>query len=283
MGTNSAFISTTGILRPGAKIMVRGKALEVTARERSLGRCLQALLVSALLMTSAGAAVAQAQPSWPLVSIPKGVTTTGQVEEMTANGLPIRMRSFTSAATPPQVAELFRQSLGQPLVENTVGAKLVLGRSQGEHYVTVQLAAAGSGTRGVIAVTELSAAINGSASSRNADQRLLAKLPAGFKIVSRTVSVDARNRVEHVVLTNTHSITLNAESVKSMLGADGYIFERETQPTGEYFPRREAASRDARMLFFKNSGGEAVAVVSRDDSGRAGVVLNTTSYLERAK
>jgi hypothetical protein len=147
----------------------------------------------------------------------------------------------------------------------------------------VQLAAAGSGTRGVIAVTELTAAINGSSSSRDANQRLLAKLPAGFKIVSRTVSVDARNRVEHVVLTNTHSITLNTESVKSMLGADGYMFERETQPTSQFLPRREAASRDARMLFFKNSGGEAVAVVSRDDSGRTGVVLNTTSYLEHAK
>ena len=250
MRTNSAFIPTSGVVRPGTNIMARGTALKNVACGKSIGRWLQALLTGALLLTS-GAVLAQAQPSWPQISIPEGVTATSQGEEMSANGLPLRMRGFTSAAAPAQVAELFRRSLGQALVENRVGGKLVLGRSQGEHYVTVQLEGAGSGTRGVIAVTELTAALNGSTASRNADQRRLAKLPAGFNIVSRTVSADARHRVEHLVLTNTHSVSLNTDSVKSMLGADGFTFERESRPTGQFGPRHGAASRDARMLFLK--------------------------------
>lgn len=260
--------------------MARSTVIEKPKR-RSLGRCLRALCAGVLLLTPAGAVLAQA--SWPQIVIPAGITIIELGEPVTANGLPIRMRGFTSATAPAQVAELFRQSLGQPLVEDKVGTKQVLGRAQGAHYVTVQLEAAGSGTRGLIAVTELTAALNGSSASRNADQQLLAKLPAGFSVVSRTASTDSRNRVKHVVLTNTHSTALNSEAVKKMLGADGFTFERETQPTGQSGPYRGAASPDARTLFFRRAGGEAVAVISRDDNGRTGVVLNTTSHGEHAK
>lgn len=261
--------------------MRRTTVVKTPTRGESLSRCLRALWAGVLLLTSAGAALAQ--HAWPQVATPKGVTTVDLGEQVTTNGLPIRMRGFTATATPAQVAELFRRSLGQPLVEDTVAAKLVLGRSHGEHYVTVQLEATGTGTHGLIAVTELTASLNGSTASHNADQKLLARLPAGFSIVSRTASADGKNHAEHVVLTNTHGIALNTESVKSMLGADGFTFERETQPTGQSGARRGAASRNARMLFFRSPGGEAVAVISRDDSGRTGVVLNTTSYMEHAK
>lgn len=279
--TNSRFVPTTGIERPRAKIMARTTVVEKPARGWPLGRCLQALWASVLLLTSAGAVLAQA--TWPQVATPKGITTIDLGEQVTANGLPIRMRGFTSVATPAQVAELFRKSLGQPLVEDTVGANLVLGRSRGEHYVTVQLEAAGTGSRGLIAVTEMTAALNGQTTSHNADQQLLARLPAGFSIVNRTASADSRNRVEHVVLTNTHSIALNTESIKSMLGAEGFTFERETQSTGQSNARRGASSRNGITLFFRRSGDEAIAVISRDDSGTTGVVLNITGYLERAK
>lgn len=281
MGTCSAFIPTTGVLGPGLKIMARGTSLQNMTSGWPLIRCLRTLLAVAPLLFAAGAALAQV--SWPQVPIPEGVTTTDQGEQITANGLPIRMRGFTSSAAPVQVAEQFHQSLGQPLVEDRVGAKLVLGRLQGEHFVTVQLEAAGTGTRGLIAVTELTAALNGSTALRNADQRLLAKLPAGFSIVSRTTSADVRNRVEHIVLSNGHSIALNTESVKSMLGADGFTLERESQPTGQSRSHRGAATRDSKMLFFRSPSGEAVAVISRDDTGKTAVVLNTISYMEHVK
>jgi hypothetical protein len=258
--------------------MARRTVVKNPLQVKSLGRPSRALLAGALLLTS-GAALAQLP--WPQVAIPKGVTAIDMGEQVSANGLPLRMRAFTSAATPAQVAELFRQSLGQPLVEDTVAAKRILGRSQGEHYVTVQLEAAGTGTRGLIAVTELTAALNGRAASRNADQRLLARLPAGFNIVSRTASTDGKNRAEHVVLTNAHSIALNAEYVKSMLGVDGFTFERETVSTGQ--SHRGAASRDGRTLFFSSPGGETVAVISRDNTGKSAVVLNTVSHSEHAK
>ena len=261
--------------------MAGSLALTMMERTALRGRSRQTLLAGALLLTSTGPVLAQT--SWPQIAVPPGIVLTEQSGQVTANGLPVRMRGFTSAARPGKVAELFRHSLGQPLIEDKVGAKLVLGRSQGEHYLTVQFEAAGSGTRGVIAVTELTAALNGAAATLEADQRLLAKLAAGFSIVSRTASSDARRRVEHVVLTNSHSIGLSVESLKGMLGADGFSFERETRSGNQPNQFQSVKPRDARTLFFKKTRGEAIAVVSRDITGTTSVVLNTTSYLEHTK
>lgn len=261
--------------------MAGSLTLTMMEREASRRRNWQTLLIGALLLTSTGPVLSQT--SWPQVAVPPGIVLADQGGHVTANGLPVRMRGFTSVAGPAKVAELFRHSLGQPLVEDKVGAKLVLGRAQGAYYLTVQFEAAGTGTRGVIAVTELTAALNGAAASRDADQRLLAKLAAGFSIVSRTASSDARRRVEHVVLTNHNNVGLSVASLKGMLGADGFTFERETGPGNQLNHAQSAKLRDTRTLFFKKNGGEAIVVVSRDDTGDTAVVLHTNSYLEHAK
>jgi hypothetical protein len=261
--------------------MAGSLTLKMMERGASRRRNWQTLLMGALLLTSTGPVLSQT--SWPQVAVPPGIVLADQGGHVTANGLPVRMRGFTSVAGPAKVAELFRHSLGQPLLEDRVGAKLVLGRSQGAYYLTVQFEAAGTGTRGVIAVSELTAALNGAEASRDADQRLLARLAAGFSIVSRTASSDARRRVEHVVLTNHHSVGLSVASLKSMFGADGFTFERETRAGNQPNHPQSANLPETRTLFFKKTGGEAIAVVSRDDTGKTAVVLNTASYLEHAK
>lgn len=238
------------------------------------------LLMGALLLTPASSAIGQT--TWPQIAIPEGVKLTEQGGPISVNGMPLRMRGFTSAAAPARVAALFQQSLGQPLMDNTVGVKRILGRSYGAHYVTVQIEPGVTGTRGVIAVTELTAAMNNAASARAADQRLLSRLAAGFHIVSRTSSEDNRRSIEHVILTNTHSVGLNAASVKNMLRIDGFVLERETTPAGQSGVDHRPATREATMLFFKKAGSEAVAVISRNDKGMTAVVLNTTRYANLA-
>lgn len=238
------------------------------------------LLVGALLLTPASSAIGQT--TWPQIAIPEGVKLTEQGGQISVNGMPLRMRGFTSAASPARVAALFQQSLGQPLMDNTVGVKRILGRSYGAHYVTVQIELGVTGTRGVIAVTKLTAAMNNAASARAADQRLLSRLAAGFHIVSRTASEDNRRSIEHVVLTNTHSVGLNAASVKNMLRIDGFVLERETAPAVQSGVDHRPATREATTLFFKKAGSEAVVVISRDDKGMTDVVLNTIRYANLA-
>jgi len=252
-----------------------------TARRRSFpGWRHHGLLVSALLLTTASSAISQTP--WPQIAIPEGIKLSEQGGPISVNGMPLQMRGFTSTAAPARVAALFQQSLGQPLMDNTVGVKRVIGRSHGAHYVTVQIEPGVTGTRGVIAVTELTAAMSNAASTRAADQQLLSRLAAGFQIVSRTASEDNRRRVEHVVLTNTHSVGLNAASVKNMLRIEGFVLERETTPGGQSGVDHRPATREATTLFFRKAGSEAVAVISRDDKGMTAVVLNTTRYANLA-
>lgn len=252
-----------------------------TARRRSFTSWRHhGLLVGALLLTPASSAISQTP--WPQIAIPEGIKLSEQGGPISVNGMPLQMRGFTSTAAPARVAALFQQSLGQPLMDNTIGVKRILGRSHGAHYVTVQIEPGVTGTRGVIAVTELTAAMNNAAIARAADQRLLSRLAAGFHIVSRTATEDNRRSIEHVVLTNTHSVGLNAASVKNMLRIDGFVLERKTAPAGQSGVDHRPATREATTLFFKKAGSEAVAVISRDDKGMTAVVLNTIRYANLA-
>jgi hypothetical protein len=241
----------------------------------------QLWIVAALALLVAGSAVAGNQAAWPEVAIPTGIATYGMGDQVTANGLPIRMRGFASAATPERLAASFRQSLGQPLVEDRVAGKLVLGRAQGAYYVTVQLAPAGNGTRGVVAVTRLPVSNDEREAARSADGTLLARLPAGSSLVSRIASVDGRNSSDQLVLTNTHSNEVNARYIKDLLESQGFRLQRTA--AGAPGARPVPAGRDGKTLFFSSAGGEAMAVIARDDQGRSAIVLNTVRYAGVAK
>lgn len=227
---------------------------------------------STIALLAGGAAQAHAQTAWPSVTLPEGIETFSIGEQVSANGRPVRMRGFVSSAAPARVVQLFKASLGQPLVEDILAAKTVLGRTQGEFYVTVQLEAAGAGTRGVIALTNLRSTLGDRDASKQADQRLLSRLPAGTRLVSRTASVDGRNHAEHLVLTNALSPELNTSAVARMLSGDGFALEREAPTVSS-----------GKTLFFRSADGEALALVFRDASGSSSIVLNTIRFSGAAK
>ena len=149
----------------------------------SLLRCLACVAcMGGLLFTSTS--TAQTQTGWPTMATPKGVDTFDMGVHVNVKGVPVRMRGFVSAATPSQLALLYRQSWGEPLVEDAVGSTRVLGRAQGQYYVTVQIVPVDGGTRGVIAISDVGSAIAAAESTRSAEQRLLARLPAGTRLLS---------------------------------------------------------------------------------------------------
>lgn len=230
-----------------------------------------------------GSTASQAESSWPMIAIPKSIERFDMGGEMAINGLPLRMQGLLSAKSPSQVAALFRSSLGQPLVENTQGTKLVLGRSMGEFYATVQLEPAGSGTRGLLAFTRLSAAISERASRQEADQHALSRFPSGTRLLSRTNSTNGKQRDEYLVLNNAHSPEFNVECVKRTLGAEGYALERTVEPGRVENTALIQAVRGGTTLQFKRTNSEAVAIIYREASGHTAIVLNTVTFLEHAK
>jgi hypothetical protein len=226
---------------------------------------------------------ARAESVWPKVALPQDANTYSIGEQITVNGLPMRMQGFVSAAKPAQVAQWFRQSLGKPLVENTLASKLILGRAQGEHYISIQLEPIGRGTRGLVAVSHLNAGYENRAATQAASERLLSRLPSGSRLISQMASNDGGKLATYVLVSNTYNEDLNRDRVASMLREDGLTLEREAVVGDQAGRQQPGVKANGRTLFFKGAGKEAMAVISRDEAGQTMVVLNTITFMERFK
>jgi hypothetical protein len=230
---------------------------------------LAALCLAAGLPASAGAG------DWPSVPLPEEAQSSTVAEQMTLNGASMRVRVFVSPRPPSDVAGWFRRTLGEPLVESKVQGKLVLGRKQGDYYQTVQLEAAGTGTRGTVAVTSLRSAQENGAQTRARLEHWLARLPAGTRVVTDMVSRDGDRQSLYMVFVNSQTEAVNRERVLSLMADEGYRLEGAA-PSGGAGPEAARGS-----MFFTGEGREAVAAISRGRDGRSAIVLNTITRLQR--
>lgn len=240
----------------------------------------------ALLVASVMAPTLAADPSgWPTVALPSDVQRFNVGSQLDVNGTPMRIEGFVSRANLPEVLAWFRKSMGEPLVENTVGAQRVLGRQQGGHYLTVQLEAlsAGQGTRGLVAVTDMKAASDARDDTRAEIEQWLSQMPAGSRLVNNMKAQDGGKLSRYMVFVNELDEPLNAGRIKSIMRDLGFVMERESRIDEAMAQKLPARLADGRSLFFKAQGKEAMAVVSRDDKGRTIVVLNTITTVERIK
>jgi hypothetical protein len=217
------------------------------------------------------ASVTTQAAQWPEVRLPASIRIFDIGAEMNASGLPMQARGFTSQQDVAHLVEQFRASLGAPLVENRMGARTILGREQGSHYLTVQLEPAGSGARGVIALSDLPAMAANRESERALRAGWLARLPAGLHILSLVTSRDGARRAQHIVLHSPHLPASNRDVLVAMLAQDGYGLQQvasSTEPPGE-------------TLYFQAPGREATAVVTRNADGSSGIVLNLVVMSEK--
>jgi hypothetical protein len=239
----------------------------------------------ALAAMATAAALAAPAGDWPEVPLPPGAVSYSIGEQMSVSGMPMRVQGFDATTTPEQTAEWFRRHLPRPLMENRVGGKLVLGRAQGTHYITVQLdnGASGAGTRGVVAVSDVAAAQKQQAASRAASERVLAALPSGTQVVSALTSTDERRHASFMTLVNSYSEEVNRERVRQLLRNDGMELEREARAAdagAAALASLPPGAASGRMLFFKGRGKEAIAVISRMPDSRVSIVLNTVTNME---
>jgi hypothetical protein len=202
-------------------------------------------------------------------------------EQLTVNGTPLRMQGFLSPGQPGEVAEWFRRHLGKPLVENTVAGKLVLGRPSGEFYLSVQLEGVGRGTRGLVAISHLKAGYERYPAAHEAAERLLARLPAGSRLISQMSSSEGGKLSRYLVISNEHGVELNRERVVDMMREDGLSLQREARPDARAARSLPPGAGDGRTLFFQGAGREAMALVSRSPDGSTTLVLHTLTAMER--
>jgi hypothetical protein len=217
--------------------------------------------------------------------MPPGVSAFAIGEQFTSNGLPMRVQGFVAKDQSVQaLATWFRRSLGQPLVENQLGNKLILGRAEGGYYLNVQIEPVGpdgrSGSKGLLAVSDM-ATLN---RNRDADaasaRRWLERWPSGTQLISRMTSDDGGRSSLHIALRNGHSESLNREALISAMKEDGLKLVTESGTPKDASARVPFALIDAKAYFFKGQSKEGIATIARDGQGQTNVVLNTTADLE---
>ncbi len=244
----------------------------------TLARYCLLLLLSLLVWSGVSASVFAATP-WPSPALPAGLDTFTIADQLTVNNLPMRLRGFISPRRPAELLDAFRHSLGQPLVDSTVAGKQVLGRAEAGFYITVQIEAAGTGSKGILAVTDLATMARDHGQGQMSKARWLERLPAGSIITSQITSQENGRQAHHMVVLNRHAESVNRDALLRLMTADGYQFEREIGT--DAVSQRSLPSRlaDARTLYFKSPGKEAMAVISRSGE-HTSIVLNTTTTLQ---
>ncbi|MFT5532427.1 MAG: hypothetical protein ACI8WM_003167 [Burkholderiaceae bacterium] len=216
---------------------------------------------------------------WPSPALPAALSTFPIADQMTVNGLPMRLKGFVSPRRPTELLDAFRRSLGQPLVESTVAGKQVLGRAEGGFYITVQIEVAGTGSKGIVAVTDLVTMARDHAQGQGANGRWLTRLPAGSVISTHMSSQENGRQVLHMVILNRHAASLNRDALLRLMTDDGYQLEREIGTDAVSLHNLPMQFFDARTLYFKSPGKDAMAVISRSGD-QTSIVLNTTLTLQ---
>ncbi len=246
---------------------------------------IQFVLVAGAMLSAHGGVdgTALTRSPWPEIVAPKEVRLFDIGEEMTINGLPMRLQGFIATTKLLQLADSFRLSLGQPRVEDRLGDKLILGRMQGEYYLTVELESAGAGTRGVIAVTHLRAAYDGQLETQFDIDHRQSRLPSGSRLINQVNSQDGGKLAQHSVIVNDHNMELNLERVKELMREDGYALQYEAGISGSAASSSVGPIATGKFLSFKDPGREAMAVIYGRDSGGTTIVLNTVKQMEHFK
>ena len=237
------------------------------------------LLLALVLALASVPGHASTEVNWPEPRLPEDIATFAMGQAMTVDGVPMRMQGFVSRQRPAALIEALRHSLGLPLVESSQGGKRILGRAEGRFYITVQIEASGSGSKGVVATAALGELVKNHRAIERVKAQWLDRLPAGSTVASDMRSDDGGKEARHTVILNNHDVARNRDAIVTLLTNQGYALEREAGTAGSSPPQQMNPASAGTSLHFRAPGKEAMAVIARSGS-RTAIVLNTVSTLK---
>lgn len=202
---------------------------------------------------------------------------------MTVNGIPLRVQGFYVKTAQGETAHWFRQRLGNPVVENKLGSALVLGRAEGQHYITVTLSPEPHGTSGIVTIAHLHAAYYSRDTKKAATERLLSRLPPGSALITELQSADGGKQSRYYVLSNTYPEDVNRDRIVDLMREDGLALRSQVIAPEGTLERGVTQLSNGTVFFFTGNGNEAIAVIGRNTIGRTVVQVNVISDLASYK
>jgi len=201
---------------------------------------------------------------WPAIEPPPGARVQSVAEEMKYNGVPMRIRQFTSEGTVDNVLWFYRQKWTEggkrKIATNTVGGWQVLGKQDGDYYITVQVRPREPrGTEGYLGVSKLPSLTE----SPRVDM-LFPRMP-GSEVISDVDSFDNGKAAKTLILKNDHSITSNQSYYESMMPGQDWKQQKSLRADQDI---------NRRVLYFERRKEAASIVINPAPRGGTMVVIN---------
>lgn len=168
------------------------------------------VLAMALLPALAGAS------DWPDPRVPDGMSTAAISSHLIYNGIDMRSQVFTSAQSAAEVVTFYRHLWGRQSVVNQLSPWQVVGHRDGDFFLTVQVRADGSGSRGDIGIVRLRADDHRAVLGQGVPQ------PSNTRVINDIAYPDDATPARTLALVNTLSVQQNASYYRDHLAASGW-------------------------------------------------------------
>jgi hypothetical protein len=227
------------------------------------------VLIAAILFSNASFAIGFKK--WPVIPDPPRSNVAWVAENMRQNGVPMKIRNFSSKLDSRAIVEFYRATWTnkrdpQPVV-NKVGEWTVIGIVKDDFVLTVQTKNAKKGSEGFLAVSTLPAA---AASGAIEVDKEFPRLP-GTQIMSDTRSVDSLKVGKTLIMKNNHSVRSNTTFYMNRMKSRGWTID----------PIAKEASSNATQiayLFFKRGKvGCTITVTPMDKEIGSAIVVSITN------
>jgi hypothetical protein len=103
-------------------------------------------------------AVIPAWAGWPTTPMAPNMQTQNVAKRILFNGLDMRVQVFESRQSPDEILAFYRKIWVGQAVVNQIGHEQVIGHREGDYFMTIQVSASGSGSKGNIGVVDVATA-----------------------------------------------------------------------------------------------------------------------------
>lgn len=194
---------------------------------------------------------------WPEPSLPPETQAEPVARRIVFNGLDMRARVFHSSQGVQDVVDYYRRTWHDRVVVNQVGDATVIGHRDGDYFVTVQVSADGSGSKGDIGIVDVA-----SAPKRLELGKGLPR-PMGSKVFNDIAYPDDPVPARTVAMRNALSPQQNTTFFRERLAGEGW------KPAAD-----GRCTDDGCVLSYARGEDRMTLVVARAGAGQSQVVIN---------
>jgi hypothetical protein len=203
---------------------------------------------------------------WPEVSPPPLGMLQWVADDIVQNGVPMKIRSLSSAASVDEVMAHYRaewSAVGDHApIENAVGQWRVLGQQRGDYYITLQIMDANaSGSEGFVALSRVGTLLKQGPRNDSQFPRL-----GGTTVISTTDSHDAGKNARTLIMTNHFSVDANLSFYRGTMKSAGWTLQNN-------FTDNKRGTK-AQVLYFQRARESCHLAVSDSGSGVSVIAVN---------